>query len=669
MERIPVNDFANYHFLSGLAASPDGDHLCFVTHKANLDDNNYASNLWVYSVKTQRLLQLTSFNQEKGFIWLDDSEHILFSSIRDEKDKKHQMDGAEFTVFYRINILGGEAQEAFRIPFIVNQIKQLDHKRFLFLATYNRDTPPLEYIPKEDREEECKRRKENEDYQVLEEIPYWSNGEGFVSRNRSRLYLMDIGAGQWESLTDGQLHIEDMDLNSDRSKVVLTGKRFCGRQPVTNALYLLSISDCSLHQLTSAENFVYEDPRFITDTKIICRANDMERYGLNENSRFYLVDGDGGQQQLLTPDFQISTWNSVGSDCKYGNSESVKVAGGHLYYVTTEGASSYLSRINIDGHREQLTTAGGTVDSYAVYQDKVWLIGLRGLALQELYSLERDGEKQVSHFNDQVLSNRSLAPLEPISCQTETGVTIDGWVIKPIGWEASRSYPAILTIHGGPKTVYGAVFYHEMQYWANQGYFVFFCNPRGSDGKGNTYADIRGKYGTIDYQDIMTFTDTVLEHYPSMNQDKLGVTGGSYGGYMTNWIIGHTQRFKAAVSQRSISNWVSMACTADIGYFFVEDQMAGMPWSDQEALWDYSPLKYADQVQTPTLFIHSEEDYRCWLVEGLQMFTALKYHGVESRLCMFRGENHELSRSGKPKHRIRRLEEITSWFNRYLKDN
>ncbi len=241
-------------------------------------------------------------------------------------------------------------------------------------------------------------------------------------------------------------------------------------------------------------------------------------------------------------------------------------------------------------------------------------------------------------------------------------------MLKPVDFVEGQKYPAILNIHGGPKTVFGTVFFHEMQFWANQGYFVFFCNPRGSDGKGNEFADIRGQYGTIDYDDLMRFTDLVLEEYPAIDQERLGVTGGSYGGFMTNWIIGHTQRFKAAASQRSISNWISMGYTTDIGYYFAPDQIAATPWTDYEKMWYHSPLKYADRVKTPTLFIHSDEDYRCWLPEALQMFTALKYHGVEAKLCMFRGENHELSRSGKPKHRIRRLQEITSWFDRFLKE-
>jgi acylaminoacyl-peptidase len=136
---------------------------------------------------------------------------------------------------------------------------------------------------------------------------------------------------------------------------------------------------------------------------------------------------------------------------------------------------------------------------------------------------------------------------------------------------------------------------------------------------------------------------------------------------MTNWMIGHTGRFKAAASQRSISNWVSMGYTTDIGYFFEEDQMGTDPWIDIDKVWWHSPLKYADKVKTPTLFIHSAQDYRCWVPEALQMFTALKYFGVEARMCLFKGENHELSRSGKPKNRITRLREITDWFDKYLK--
>ena len=150
-----------------------------------------------------------------------------------------------------------------------------------------------------------------------------------------------------------------------------------------------------------------------------------------------------------------------------------------------------------------------------------------------------------------------------------------------------------------------------------------------------------------------------------MDRDNLFETGGSYGGFMTNWIIGHTDRFRACASQRSISNWTSFYGVSDIGPDFSEDQCGSTIWPDVQKFWWHSPLKYADQVKTPTLFLHSFEDYRCPVDQGYQMYSALIAHGVESRLVLFRGENHELSRSGKPKHRIRRLNEITTWFEQH----
>lgn len=244
-----------------------------------------------------------------------------------------------------------------------------------------------------------------------------------------------------------------------------------------------------------------------------------------------------------------------------------------------------------------------------------------------------------------------------------------GWILYPADFDETKQYPGILDIHGGPKTVYGTIFYHEMQIWAEEGYFVFFTNPHGSDGKDDHFADIRGKYGTIDYEDLMCFVDALLKQIPQLDPNALGVTGGSYGGFMTNWIIGHTDRFKAAASQRSISNWISFSQTSDIGPHFTKDQQGATMDEGMEKLWTHSPLKYAENVTTPTLFIHSDEDYRCPSSEGIQMLNALLERNVETRMCLFHKENHELSRSGRPKNRIKRLEEITNWMNRYLKNH
>ncbi|NLJ71119.1 MAG: S9 family peptidase [Clostridiaceae bacterium] len=281
------------------------------------------------------------------------------------------------------------------------------------------------------------------------------------------------------------------------------------------------------------------------------------------------------------------------------------------------------------------------------------------------FDFENSAIRQLTDFSN-ILADTELLPIEKFQFESNEA-TLDGFVIKPADFKENQSYPALLAIHGGPKTVYGTVLHHEMQYLAGQGYFVFFTNPHGSDGHGDEFSDIRGKYGTIDYQDLMNFTDLVLERYPQIDNSRLGCLGGSYGGFMVNWIIGHTDRFAAANSQRSISNWTSFYGVSDIGYYFTQDQTASNPWQNLEDTWNQSPLKYADQATTPTLFIHAEQDYRCPLEQGIQMYAALQIHQVDTKLVVFKNETHELSRSGKPQARIKRLAEIINWFNKYLK--
>jgi dipeptidyl aminopeptidase/acylaminoacyl peptidase len=306
------------------------------------------------------------------------------------------------------------------------------------------------------------------------------------------------------------------------------------------------------------------------------------------------------------------------------------------------------------------------MDGIEIMNNQFYSIALYKQKLQELYQLDLINQKQtqLTSFNRKVLSTKYVAVPKELVVKA-AGHTVKGWVLLPKDYDASKKYPAIMDIHGGPKTVYGKVFFHEMQYWANEGYVVFFANPRGSDGKGDRFADIRGKYGTIDYDDLMAFFDLVMKKYPSIDQSHVFVTGGSYGGFMTNWIVGHTNQFKAAATQRSISNWLSFHGTSDIGFYFSKDQTSGHPNFNTDLLWMQSPMKYAMAIETPLLFIHSDQDYRCPIEQAMQLFTIVKEKGVPTKFVWFKGENHELSRSGKPQARIKRLAEITSWFEQY----
>lgn len=666
MEKIKIDDFTRFKFISGIKHSTDGKHGCFVVHETDLEDNKYLSNLWIVNLENEKYYKLTAFDSERSFLWLD-NENIIFPGLRDAKDKEKQDSGEEFTQYYKINIHGGEAVKTFRIPRNVYEIKMLDEDTFMFTSQYNINEKELDSLTEDEKKKEFQSRKEEKDYEVLEEIPFWANGGGFTSRKRVRLYIYHKASNELEVITGKYENVESFNLNEDNTKAVVISSTFKDKLELTNDIKVYDIQSKKFIEAKENAPIYYYYADFLTKDMLIIVGNSMEKYGINENEKFYTMDLNTMKRKCITPELDVALTNSVGSDCRFGGSDLKKVEGEQLYFVTTEGYSSFLNRIDRSGNIEKLISSEGSVDGISVSGDSILFVAMRPNKLQELYSLNKGIEKKLTSFNDWVQTERKVSALERISIETKPGIIIDGWVMKPADFDKNKKYPAIFDIHGGPKTVYGTVFFHEMQYWASEGYAVFFCNPRGSDGKGNKFADIRGKYGTIDYDDLMKFADKVFKRYSFIDADRVGVTGGSYGGFMTNWIIGHTDRFKAAASQRSISNWISKFCTTDIGYFFVEDQNSATPWRDHEKLWEHSPLKYADRVKTPTLFLHSEEDYRCWLAEGIQMFTALKYHGVESRLCMFRVENHELSRSGKPKHRLRRLGEITGWFNKYLK--
>jgi len=664
MEKLVISDLLKFKFISNLSFSPDGKLLGFVVHRMNEDDNSYESKIWVYNTENKKMFQLTSFGMEKSFIWLD-NENILFSEIRGEKDKKRKENGEIFTSFYKINVNGGEAEKYFEVPYFVRKIEKLDNETFVLVLIYDKNVPDFSKMNEKEKQEALKKLKEERDYEVLDEIPFWQNGTGFTNKKRARLYLFNLKNNKLEPITDELTNVSHFDADKDKKKIVFISNRYKNKMEIRSDLFIYDVENKRLEKLTHEEPFRYMYAYFL-DNSIIFAGSNMKNFGINENPKFYLLELDTKNVKLLTPDFDFSVWSSVGSDVRFGSNKNATVDGKYLYFVSTEWSSSYLNKIDKNGKIEKLTKKSGSINGFDVKNGKIYFVGLRDYKLQEIYELE-ETEKQITIFNEWVVKEKKISKPEKFTFLSDDGVELEGWIIKPVDFDETKKYPAILDIHGGPKTVYGEVFFHEMQVWANEGYVVMFTNPRGSDGRGNKFADIRGKYGTVDYEDLMKFVGEALKRFPFIDKERLGVTGGSYGGYMTNWIIGHTDRFKAAASQRSIANWVSKFGTTDIGYYFVEDQQAANPWDNFEKLWWHSPMKYADKVKTPTLFIHSDEDYRCWLPEGIQMFTSLKYFGVDARLVIFKGENHELSRSGKPKHRIRRLKEITDWFNKYLK--
>lgn len=667
MKKLELDAFLDYRFLSHLNLSPDGKKAAVVVSKANDDreKNDYVSEIFL--MKKDHFEKLTGMQAESDYLW-EDETHLIFPAARTEKEKERKKAGEQFTAYYRISTEGGEASFAFELPYAGSLSEKLPDGRFIVRGGLSAAHPDFYKLSKEKQADVLKEMKEEADYEVLTEIPFYVNGGGFIDKKRQGLFIYDPSTGSSELVSDPKYSAGAYALLGDtlyftqniHGDVVYDGR---------DTVFAYDLKTKKRRKAASEKDMEFYD-LFVMEGGLFALASTETKRHISDDPGFFRIDTANGKITEFVKK-RFGAFNSTGSDCRLGGTRDAKAANGAYYFVETVRNDAVLKKLDKDGRVTTVIDRAGSIDDFTVSDDgRILVTALYDNRLEEVYEKAARGKnvRKLSGFNDAVLDDVYVADYQKMTIRSE-GVDIDGWVLLPKDYDETKTYPAILDIHGGPRTVYGEIFYHEMQYWANEGYFVFFCNPVGGSGRGLKFADITGIYGSIDYKNIMDFTDAVLEKYPQIDPARVGCTGGSYGGYMSNWILGHTDRFACIATQRSISNWISFYGVSDIGYFFVKNQHGQDIYSEEglKALWDLSPLKYINDMKTPTLFIHSNEDYRCPMEQGMQLFTALKEKGVPSRFVYFKGESHELSRSGKPKHRVRRLKEITDWMNTYCR--
>ena len=649
MLRTEIKDIAEIRCGSSVELSPDGKTLVYSVVKPDLKKNKNLTDLWKYDIDNKSGLRLTHSGNNGAFAFEDDDTLLILTErSKDDEPADHELKSS----FYRLPLKGGEAGPAFTLKREVEDFKPLGEDKYVMMILTDRNRP--DDLSEEDWEDW-------KDYHVIEEAPIWGNGRGFIAGKRHALMIYDHRTGEEKLITPENFETEDFKVKG--GYVFYSGQEYSDLIHKKNDLYRYDLGSGETLKLTdgSLQIRCFD----VTDDKVVMAASDLEAWGAGEESDLITMAHDGSGFEVILDNETVCINDSVMSDVmRMGR--GFKALGDKIWFCGLKGSATDLMRFDDQELSVEIPAECGAVCGFDTDGETFAYCELPEMGLSRI-CLMRNGEKTViDDLNAEYLKDRYVAEPEDCSFVNSDGITVEGWVLKPYGYEAGTKYPALLEVHGGPRAAYGQVFFHEMQAYASKGCFIMYCNPRGSAGYGEEFGDLRGKYGEIDYIDLMEFVDECIKRYPDIDPERLGVLGGSYGGFMCNWIEGHTDRFKAICSQRSVSNWLSDFGTSEIGVIFDSNDLNADPWSDPGKVWKQSPLKYADNSRTPILFIHSLEDYNCFIGQGTEMFTAMKYFGVPSKMVLFEGENHNLSRTGKPKHRIRRLEEMWNWLEKYL---
>jgi len=384
------------------------------------------------------------------------------------------------------------------------------------------------------------------------------------------------------------------------------------------------------------------------------------------NTDIWILPIGGGEAKNLTSNFD-RTVGAYGSSVEWLNEE-------YIYFRAPNHGTNHVHRVRVStGEVEQITDGKMNVASFSMTPNsKAFAFDAGDANWPKEIWMYRDSKKsRLTNVNVEIMKKWKISPPKEFWFTASDGLRVQGWIVKPHNYEEGKKYPMILEIHGGPHGAYGfnlGTAEHEFQLLAKNGYTVMYTNPRDSIGYGEEFGGIaEGTWGGRDWDDLMEAVDYVLKNNDYVDIDRLGVAGGSFGGFMTNWTIGHTDRFKAAVTMRSVCNWYSQVGYSDVSWGYSGIGNYREPWEIPEKYLKHSPITYADKMTTPLLIIHSEFDYRCPIPEGEQLYYALKRLKRDVEYIRFAKNSHGLSRGGKPSHRTARLRHILRWFDKYLK--
>lgn len=655
-------DLCNIVIGSDPQFTPDGTAFSYITTRVN-EENNYESRIHVHDMESNETSEWTTGEERLSHQrYSPDGKHLTFLSNRSGKNQ-----------LWILSTSGGEGRQLTTCPNGVSNPIWADDETVFFQTTLEDGEKMKEFKELSTDEQKKKDEKKKKDPIVITTLKHKSDAGGMHENTYTHIVSYHIPSETYTQHTSGKIDYQLQDISSDQQTVLYTANK---EDDVDTSLktdmYTLDVRSQVSTKLSNKQA-AFGHARFSPNNeKVACLGHDYSYDGATLNE-LLVIDIATKECVSLTESLDIQLGDAMIGDMRLGVAETGPYwdnDGNSLFVIGTDRGATQLYHIDLTGAVSIIYDQNNHLFTFTHHRGTdQWVIGVSTPTNPgEFYLLEDIQQATpLTTMQKQFIQKVELQEPEEITITADDGWEIQGWLLRPYGFDPVKKYPFILEVHGGPHAMYGNTFFHELQLLAAEGYVVLYTNPRGGYGYGQQFVDaVRGDYGGKDYTDLMTAVNTALEKFDFIDQDRLGVTGGSYGGFMTNWIVGHTDRFKAAVTQRSISNWLSFYGVSDIGFFFTKWELGHNLLEDPTALWKFSPLKYANDVKTPLLILHGEQDLRCPIEQGEQLFTTLKHAGKETEFVRFPGANHELSRSGDPTLRLERLRHIVRWFETYM---
>ena len=628
--------------------SPNGDKIIYTYSEVNLSENKYDTHLWMLDEKKNRQFTYGKCN-ESNPRWNKKGDQIVFVSNR--KGSKDDNESKPTPQLFVMPVDGGEAKKiTYQEEGAVNPQWSPNGRSILFTSKVQKGE-----------------KNEDSDVRTIRRMVYRFDGKGWYDGKYTHLFTVPSKRGRIRQLTDGKYEVGSSTWSPD-NKVVAFVANIEEDEDLTRYrnIYTVPAKGGEPELLFKGEGPISSiswspDGKYVAYTG---RVIDDSELFWHRNTELFVLDIKKGKSMCLTSDFD----RTMG----YGGAPVWSPDSKTVYFKAPDRGSVHIYKTDLKGEVARVTEGKVSVGGFSIDKtgNKITYALSDTTTPSEVYLYEKNHVKKTD-MNKTLMKKIPVSEPEEFWFKASDGVEVQGWIVKPHEYEVGEKYPTALEVHGGPRGAYsfnlGAA-EHEFQVLAEHGYVVVYTNPRGSTGFGEEFSRvISGHWGDRDYKDCMEALDYVIKTYEYVDSERLGILGGSYGGWMTNWALGHTDRFKAGVTMRSISNWYSMHGTSDIAYNEEDIGWGKEPWDDPELVLSKSPITYIENIHTPLLIIHSENDFRCPIEQGEQLYVGLKKLGRTTEFVRFPDEFHGLSRTGQPKHRVERLQHILRWFDRYLR--